>query len=43
MLSGAVKAEVAIEEKMLPSGTPEAGFYKRLSKFLPQMIVRCQH
>ena len=32
MLSGAVKAEVAMEEKMLPSGTPEAGFYKWFSK-----------
>ena len=31
MLSGAVKAEVTMEEKMLPSGTPEAGFYKWLS------------
>ena len=32
MLSGAVKAEVAMEEKMLPSGTPEAGSYKWPSK-----------
>ena len=32
MLSGALKAGVPMEERMLPSGTPEAGFYKWLSK-----------
>ena len=32
MLSGALKAGVPVEERILPSGTPEAGFYKRLSK-----------
>ena len=32
MLSGAFKAGLPMEERMLPSGTPEAGFYKWLLK-----------